>query len=521
MQRYLNDEPVLACPPSADYRLKKFVRRNKGPVLAATSLLLLLIAGIIGTSWGLVRAERAQQAESEQRQLAQANEAKALAREAETRAVLDFVESKVFAAARPKDEEGGMGYEVKLADAVKAALPFVETSFMDQPLIEARLRLTLGTSFLNLGEANIAADQYQTARTIYTKHRGADHPDTLRSMYNVARSYAALGGHVDALKLYEETLALRKAKLGLDHPDTLKCMSGVASGYEALGRHADALRLREETLARQKAKLGPDHSDSLYSMNNLALSYHVAGRHADALKLTEETLALLKAKLGPDHTVTLSSMNNLALSYYLLGRHADALKLHEETLALHKAKLGPDHPDTLVSMSNVADSYAALGRHADSLKLNVETMALRKAKLGPNHPDTLESMNNLAWLLATAEDPKIRKPAQAVELARELVTRSPKGEIYWNTLGVAQYRAGDWKAAIDTLEKSRELRKGGDSSDWFFLAMAHWRQGDKEQARKWYNQAVQWMEKNNPKDNELGRFRAEAAALLGVTEKKK
>jgi hypothetical protein len=66
--------------------------------------------------------------------------------------VLDFVENKVFAAARPKDQAGGQGYDVKLADAVKAALPFVDKSFPNEPLIEARLRLTMAASFRDLGE---------------------------------------------------------------------------------------------------------------------------------------------------------------------------------------------------------------------------------------------------------------------------------------------------------------------------------------------------------------------------------
>ena len=70
--------------------------------------------------------------------------------------------------------------------------------------------------------------------------------------------------------------------------------------------------------------------------------------------------------------------------------------------------------------------------------------------------------------------------------------------------------AGDWKAAIAALEKSMELRKGGDSNDWFFLAMAHWQLGEKDKAREWYDRAVQWMDKNQPKNEELRRFRAEA-----------
>jgi WD40 repeat protein/serine/threonine protein kinase len=57
LQRYLHDEPVQACPPSAVYRLRKFVRRNKGPVLATSLVLTALVAGIVGTTMGMIRAK--------------------------------------------------------------------------------------------------------------------------------------------------------------------------------------------------------------------------------------------------------------------------------------------------------------------------------------------------------------------------------------------------------------------------------------------------------------------------------
>ena len=83
---------------------------------------------------------------------------------------------------------------------------------------------------------------------------------------------------------------------------------------------------------------------------------------------------------------------------------------------------------------------------------------------------------------------------------------------------MAHYRAGDWKASVAALEKSMELGHGGGAIDWFFLAMAHWRLGHSEEARTWYEKAGAWMEKNQPKDLELIRFRDEAAALLGPAE---
>ena len=61
VQRYLNDEAVQACPPSMGYRLRKLVRRHKGPVLAVSLVVLALVGGVIGTTWGLIRATDAQE----------------------------------------------------------------------------------------------------------------------------------------------------------------------------------------------------------------------------------------------------------------------------------------------------------------------------------------------------------------------------------------------------------------------------------------------------------------------------
>src|SRR5262249_14669995 len=140
-------------------------------------------------------------------------------REAETKAVLDFVEQKVIAAARPKRQAGGLGPDVTLRQALEAALPVADTSFTQQPLTEARLRISLGNSFFYLGDARLSAEQYQRARALYVEHLGPTHSDTLAAMNNVANSYEALGQHAEALKLREEVLAGREATLGLDHQD--------------------------------------------------------------------------------------------------------------------------------------------------------------------------------------------------------------------------------------------------------------------------------------------------------------
>jgi eukaryotic-like serine/threonine-protein kinase len=59
VERFLLHEPVEAGPPSAGYKLRKFVRRNRKTVLAGALVLLTLVGGIIGTTWQAVRATRA------------------------------------------------------------------------------------------------------------------------------------------------------------------------------------------------------------------------------------------------------------------------------------------------------------------------------------------------------------------------------------------------------------------------------------------------------------------------------
>ncbi len=356
-----------------------------------------------------------------------------------------------------------------------------------------------------------------TAALMKAKH-GPDHPDTLTNLLNLGIRYHALGRYADALTIHEKTLALMKAKLGPDHPETLACMANLASNYAALGRKGDALKLDEQTLALRKATLGPDHPDTLASSADLAVSYYELGRFTDALKLNEETLALLKAKFGADHPRTLNCMLNQGNNYHDLGRTDDALEIRERTLALMTVKLGSNHPNTLMSMENLAGSYAALGRWTDALKLNEESLTHWTTALGPHHPNTLKSACNLAWKLADCPDTNVRNPGRAVVLAKNAVARVPDEGDFWKTLGAAHYRARDWQAAATALTTAMRLRNGGDSIEWFFLAMTHGQLGQKAEARKWYDRAVEWMDKNKPQEAELRRYRAEAAALLGIPD---
>ena len=123
--------------------------------------------------------------------------------------------------------------------------------------------------------------------------------------------------------------------------------------------------------------------------------------------------------------------------------------------------------------------------------------------------------NDLAWILVTAPDRKLHNPAEAVRLAEKATKLAPTFANNWNTLGLARYRAGDYRGAIAALEKSEELGKGSEFGfNAVFLAMAHSQLGERDRAHHLYDEAVRWMDKNKPDDDELRRFRTEAAEVL-------
>jgi tetratricopeptide (TPR) repeat protein len=247
---------------------------------------------------------------------------------------------------------------------------------------------------------------------------------------------------------------------------------------------------------------------------------HLLGQQDRAEQAYRAALGVLE-QLVADRPAEPAHRQELARSHHNLGnllhqaaRPREAEGAYGRALALLET-LAADFPTVAAYRQELARSHrslSALLRQAGRVREAIEA-ARQALKQDPDNP---EVQNELAWLLATSAAPKLRDPRQAVELAQKAVARAPQNGAFWNTLGVARYRAGDWPAAVAALEKSMQLQKGGDAADWFFLAMAHWRSGDKGKARRWYDRAVAWAEKNRPKDEELGRIRAEAAALLGL-----
>ncbi|KAM0714701.1 hypothetical protein Q7P37_009718 [Cladosporium fusiforme] len=248
-----------------------------------------------------------------------------------------------------------------------------------------------------LGDSRQAAEMGEECWRTRKAKLGADHPHTLTSMSNLAWYYYRLGDSRQAAEMGEECWRMRKAKLGVDHPDTLISMGDLAGYYDRLGDSRRAAEMGEECWRMTKAKLGADHPHTLISTSNLAGYYDRLGDSRRAAEMGEECWRTTKAKLGADHPEILTLMSNLAGYYNRLGDSRRAAEMGEECWRMRKAKLGVDHPDTLISMGDLAGYYDRLGDSRRAAEMGEECWRMTKAKLGADHPDTLTLMSNLAW----------------------------------------------------------------------------------------------------------------------------
>ena len=355
LERYLAGEPVEAGAPTTGYRLRKFARKHRAALATAWALATMLVAGTAVSTWQAVRASR--------------EEARATQAAAESKAVLEFFEDKVLAAARPRGQ-GGLGSEVTLRAALEVAESGIADSFATQPKVEASIRDALGRTYFRLGEFDSAARQHELAIGLRVAKLAHDHPDTLTSMNNLAVAYRRGGHSREAISILEKVLAARRKTLGPEHRDTLMAMGDLAVAcQEEPGRLAEAVELLERQVALSTKILGSDDAQTLVAMNNQAVAYKRSGRMQNALPLYTKVLEVRRAKLRPDHPEVLNSMNNLAAAYQVTGRIPEAIELFQSVLERRKVVLSPDNPDTLTSMGNLALAYLDTGRTGEAIDL--------------------------------------------------------------------------------------------------------------------------------------------------------
>ena len=565
IRRHLGNETVMACPPSAAYRFRKLVRRNKLVFTATSAVVAALVVGLgLATEMFLRETKARTQAQEQERQAREA--------EAQARAILEFFQRHVLAVARPKGEPNAISRDVTVREALVEAEKQIAATFSNQPLVEAQLRETLGETFWYQGDSDQALAQFERALELFRAKLGPNAKHTLAVMNNLANSYENIGQFEKALPLAEavverlqktqgmksretliamhglaylyhtmghdekalplelKTLELRKSVLGVADPETLSSMDGLGMIYGSQGQITNAIAICEETVAIARTNLSPDDPMTLSAMGNLASAYQRNRRIKDALPLRKEVLERRQKIYGPESPQTLISMMNLATAYEMDGDIKAAIELNEEALRLRLLKLRPDDPAAYSSMHNLAAAYSKGGRLPEAIELAKKTIEGRKKKLGPDHPDTLKSMSSLA--IYYQDDGQfsnaIPMAEQTLALAEpKLGTNHPTTLEYLHDLAFAYYEAHEWSNAIPRLREAmhRYRVQSGDASGAMLtemtrLAVAYSQTGQSNQSVALWLTFVE-AQKNAPEADALAAAGTLAQSVLALLERKK
>jgi hypothetical protein len=286
VQRYLDGEPLEAAPLTRAYRMNKFIRRHRGPVLTAAGFVVLLIAAtvIALTLWfeadaamnqaelerqnaDVARDQAEQQRLKAEESLQAAQIAKKFGEEQESmfkkalsdadamqiafkmnqdqaEAAVRFLENMFSSRAGRLDMDPNLPPAVLIEAMLVRARHAVGSEFSDNPIMEARVRATIANFFVAIEAYDDAEREWAQVLNIRLREQGRDHVRTLDAFNSMGRLLLVQGKYDESRMFYIEVLDSRRRILGDAHPDTVHSINDLVELHEDWGRAGDAAKYR-------------------------------------------------------------------------------------------------------------------------------------------------------------------------------------------------------------------------------------------------------------------------------------
>jgi serine/threonine protein kinase/Flp pilus assembly protein TadD len=494
VRRHLANEPVAAGPPTATYRLRKFVRRHRTAAGAAALAVITLTAGAaLFTRQSLeirraaalahrerIRAERVSEIMAD---VFKASDPYDGRHEVTAREVLDRSSERI----RRLDDEPqvkasvmhGVGavysqmavYEpaetlmrealrirrrlygadhLEIADSLEALGSMqlrrgrlVEADRLLQQSVAMKLRLLpaddprrieglqrLGVLRRSEGRYDEAEARLREALKLSRSGGPRTRPSTITIGEELGIMYVKKGDLARAEASFRDALALRRQE-GADTPRTAQTMSNLAHVLNERGDLASAEIFLRQAQAILERHLRPDDERLATNLGVLGLCLHNQGKYAEAEPYYRRALAIWRARHGDTHPNGNLMINNLALLAHDQNRFAEAERLFREALALQRKVYKAGHPDLALPMNNIARVLHDQGRRAEAEALYREALAIRRAGLKSDSPAIAES---LAWLGKLLTEKRQLKQAEAL-LSEAVAIRS------------RAFKGDDWRLA--------------------------------------------------------------------------
>jgi serine/threonine protein kinase/Tfp pilus assembly protein PilF len=382
LERYLADEPVTARPPSARYRLGKFVRRNRAAVVAAGLVVLSLVAGITLAVDGMLRASRAEVVA--RRDAAAASQ------------ISDFLVN-LFAMSNTDAKSAGATTVREALDSGAARI----AALHGQPAVQSRLLRTMGRVYTNLGLLDRADSLLRQALVLRRSASPVDSAALAESLLDIGRLLVKQGKLAEAESTVKASLAIRERMRPLNDSSLGACHYEL--GLLAVARDdANGTRneMRKALEYTERSGVTPADPQSLDARTVLASSYVMTQQYDTAAAEFRKILAVAEPAYGLRSNQVIGAMVNLAVTYRNMGRYAQAESLLVRVIPPVRELYGPNSARTSLVLVNLGQVYAAQHRWKEAEATLRQGIAIDERILDPASPDLAQDLRPLADILA-------------------------------------------------------------------------------------------------------------------------
>jgi eukaryotic-like serine/threonine-protein kinase len=380
IERHFKNEPVIACPPSAAYRMRKFVRRHRTGVGIAAASVLVLIAFAVTTA---VQARRI--ARERDRANREANIAKQ---------VSDFMQS-LFRAPDPWE---GKGKEVTAREILDEASARVATELSDQPEMQAKLTLVMSFSYYNLRVYDKAEKLAQMALAISQRVLGQESATTADALTRLGAITMFKNMDLDkAEKFTRESLNINLKLFGPDSYQVAENINDIATININRGDLAKAEQGLRESLGIYRKARGNEHDDVLTVMNNLAMVLKMEGKLEEAAPLYQEVLSIRRRIKDPNHPSVAQCLNNLAMLYVSMKKYPEAEKLLQEALTINRRVYGDS--GGIANLSNLGLLNIERGHLSAAENYSRQVLEMDQKRYGDNNRYMADDLTQLGIVL--------------------------------------------------------------------------------------------------------------------------
>lgn len=483
IRRYLSDEPVQACPPSAAYRFRKFALRNKMALLMGSLVAAALLLGTVVSTWQAIRAERSRIEAERQRNLAESN-----AQQAE--------QQRVLAESSYKEAERHQALAESSYEQAEQQRALAESSYNQARQAVDELFLHIGDDVtLNQPEFEpLRAELLRAALRYYQefidtwKDEPAKQAEIAASYRRVADLTHQIGAAPQAASAYQQAVALQR-KLVEEHGDSQLSADLAATlmmqgrSQQSVGQYADAARSYDESLGIYRALVEKNPGVTRYQdgiavvFDNMGYLRAERGQLDEAVKYHEQSVDIHE-RLVKDQPQDARLKLSLSGSYGNLGNRLTALRRFDEALAVHHKRLALLRELVQQSGSrrayeegigdtfnHIGDVYRINRRKMDWFEQAIaaykESQAIQE-RLLKNYPTSITSQRNLAnTLLNTGQVYHLHKDYvdaltafdESNALFEKLVAANPQAIYDLSPLGVAY---AEKARVLVTLKRSEE-----------------------------------------------------------------